>query len=338
MIDARMPRVASAAAWGSVAVMLATWAIVSLLGDRVWWSLPFLFGPRWLACLLFVGLLPALRWARPTALRAGALMVGVYCFGLLDLRLGLGRLEPDGTEMLRVMELNAGAGSRGGPKAATIVAALTQAQPDIVVVAECSVRLLEAIEAMGGWHARRSNTSLCLASRHAVLSWEARDPVDFWREGGAGAIARATLDTPGGVIRVGLVHLETPRDALDNYADLSTIPTLGTVTRQNIAQRERESRVARTWIFSGESLPTIVAGDLNLPIESAIYRRHWSELRNAFSRSGVGLGTTKRTRRWGIRIDHILTTEHFATRSARIGQSVGSDHLPLLAELTLSPR
>ncbi len=318
--------------------MIAAWATVSLLGDRVWWSLPFLFGPRWVAGVLFIGLLPALRLARPTALRNGALMMCVFLIGLLDVRVGLGRFEPGGTAVLRIMELNAGAGSSGGPKAETIVAAIEQARPDVVVVAECSGRLLEAIEAMGGWHAHRSSSSLCLASRHAVLRWEERDPMDFWKENGSGAIARATLNTPAGAVRVGLVHLETPRDALDHFPDLSSIPTLGNITRQNTAQRERESRVAREWIFSGGDFPTIVAGDFNLPIESAIYRRHWSDLRNSFSRSGVGFGNTKQTRRWGIRIDHILTTDDFATRWARIGQDVGSDHLPLLAELTLSPR
>jgi len=332
----RLPRLARVAAWSSVAAMVAAWAMVSLLGDRVWWALPFLFGPRWVAGALFVGVLPACWLARRTAVRAGALMLVVFCFGILDLRLGVGRLEPGGSAVLRLMELNAGAGSSGGPKAETILAAIEQERPDLVVVAECGAPLMEALEAMDGWQTRRSSTSLCLASRHTVLSWEERDPMDFWREGGAGAIARATISTPSGVVRVGLLHLETPRDALDNYADLSTIPTLGNVTRQNMAQRERESQVARAWLFTGEALPTIVAGDLNLPIESAIYRRHWSDLRNAFSRSGIGLGSTKRTRRWGIRIDHVLTTEHFATRWARLGQDVGSDHLPLVAELTFS--
>ena len=159
--------------------------------------------------------------------------------------------------------------------------------------------------------------------------------MDFWKQSGSGAIARATLATPAGVVRVGVVHLETPRDALDNFGDLSTIPTLGPVTRQNTEQRELESRVAREWIFRGEALPTIVAGGFHLPIESAIYRRHWSGLRNAFSRGGLGIGNTKRTRRWGIRIDHILTTDDFVTHHARIGRDVGSDHRPVSAELSL---
>jgi len=332
----RLTRLAQVAAWSSMAAMVAAWAAVSLLGDRVWWTLPFLFGPRWLAAVLFVGLFPALLLARRSALRAGAAMALIFFFGLMDLRLGLARLEPGQDVTIRVMELNSGAGSGGGPAVEQVLAEIDRVQPDVVVVAECSAALGDALSGIKGWHLRRATSSVCVASRHTMLSWEERDPMDFWKESGSGAIARATVETPRGVIRVGAVHLETPRDALDQFPDLSAIPTLGNVTRRNIAQRERESRVAREWIFSGETLPTIVAGDFNLPIESAIYRRHWGDLRNAFSRSGVGFGNTKETRLWGIRIDHILTTDHFVTDRVHLGQDVGSDHLPLVAELTFS--
>lgn len=338
MTERRLTRFAQVAAWSCATAMAGAWALVSLLGDRVWWSLPFLFGPRWLAGLLLVGVLPALVLARKSALGAGAAMTVLFLFGLLDLRIGLGRLERGEGQTIRVMELNSGAGSGGGPAVGQVLAEIGRLRPDVVVVAECSAALGDAISGMKGWHLRRATSSVCVASRYTMLSWEERDPMDFWKESGSGAIARATLETAGGVIRVGVVHLETPRDALDQFPDLSSIPTLGNVTRHNIAQRERESRVAREWIFNGDEYPTIVAGDFNLPIESAIYRRHWSDLRNAFSRSGLGFGYTKRTRLWGIRIDHILTTDHFVTARAQIGQDVGSDHRPLLAVLSLRAR
>jgi endonuclease/exonuclease/phosphatase family metal-dependent hydrolase len=120
--------------------------------------------------------------------------------------------------------------------------------------------------------------------------------------------------------------------------DLSTIPTLGELTRKNIAQRELESTLAREWIFAGENLPTIVAGDFNLPVESAIYRRHWADLRNAFSRSGLGTGYSKQTSFWGSRIDHILTTADIVTEHTWTAASTGSDHLPVLADLSVPVR
>lgn len=327
-------------AWLSAAAMLAAWICIAILGDRVWWTLPLLYGPRWAAGLLFAGLLPALVWARPSAVKAGLLMTPVFVFGLLDIRLPYGRLEAQEELSLRVMELNAGGGARGQreAKVAAILAEIARSEPQIVVIAECSTGIANAIKAEGDWFVERSNTGLCLASRWRLLEWERRDPKDIWKMNGAGGIARATVASPAGPIRIGMVHLETPREALEEFMDLSSIPTLGDETRKNMAQRELESTLAREWIFAGEYLPTIVAGDFNLPVESAIYRKHWADLRNAFSRSGLGTGYSKQTSFWGSRIDHILTTPDIVTRQAWITQSIGADHLPVYADLALPVR
>jgi endonuclease/exonuclease/phosphatase (EEP) superfamily protein YafD len=317
--------------------MIAAWACVAILGDRVWWTLPLLYGPRWAAGLLFAGLLPALVWARPSALKAGLLMLPLFVFGLLDLRVPYGTFEAERDLSVRVMELNSGGGVPGQreAKVAAILAEIERSQPQFVVIAECSVSTARALKEVEGWFVERSNTGLCFASRWRLIKWETRDPRDIWKMNGSGAIARAIVASPAGTVRVGLVHLETPREALEEFMDLSSIPALGDQTRHNIAQRELESTLAREWIFAGEDFPTIVAGDFNLPVESAIYRRHWSDLRNAFSRSGLGTGYSKQTSFWGSRIDHILTTADIVTRKAWTGQSVGSDHLPVYADLSL---
>ena len=110
-------------AWASTIAMLAAWGVVSGLGDRIWWALPFLYGPRWAAGALFVGILPAVVLARRTAIVAGGVMALVFGFGLLDIRLGLGRFEPKADTTLRIMEINAGSGSPTlHPTAATILA------------------------------------------------------------------------------------------------------------------------------------------------------------------------------------------------------------------------
>jgi len=55
---------------------------------------------------------------------------------------------------------------------------------------------------------------------------------------------------------------------------------------------------------------TIVTGDFNMPVESAIYRNTWSVFSNAFNTAGLGFGYTKITPKrgstYGTRIDHIL--------------------------------
>ena len=335
-----MIRLSQACAWLSVAAMLAAWVCVAVLGDRVWWTLPLLYGPRWATGLFFAGLLPALLFAPRSAVKAGLLMVPMFVFGLLDFHLPYSRLETPEALPVRVMELNSGGGGRGQREAkiSAILAEIERSQPQLIVIAECSAGVANAIRAEGDWSVEISNTKLCFASRWPLLEWEVRDPQDFWKMNGSGAIARAVVASPAGRIRVGLVHLETPREALEEFMDMSKIPTLGEQTRKNIAQRELESRVAREWIFAGEDLPTIVAGDFNLPVESAIYRRHWADLRNAFSRSGWGTGYSKQTSLWGSRIDHILTTADIGTEHTWTAASTGSDHLPVLADLSVPVR
>jgi endonuclease/exonuclease/phosphatase (EEP) superfamily protein YafD len=82
----------------------------------------------------------------------------------------------------------------------------------------------------------------------------------------------------------------------------------------------------------------ILAGDFNLPVDSAIYREHWSGFHDAFSDAGLGFGYTEwpRMRRciFGVRIDHVLTGDGWRCRRCWVGPDVGSDHLPLLADLS----
>jgi endonuclease/exonuclease/phosphatase (EEP) superfamily protein YafD len=320
----------------ATASMVVAWLLIRFLGDRVWWALPFLFGPRWVAAILFVAALPAILLAPRTAVRPVLIMAFVYVFGIIDFRLGLGRLLPSGAHTIRVMELNASAASGTTPVRMAILAEIGRIHPDIVVIAECSDSLQAVLASDKRWHVRAGGYRLCMASRFDILEWEQRDPSEFWGEGGSGAMAKATVITPSGAIRIGVLHLETPRNALEEYFDLSEIPRLGEITRKNTRQREKESRIAREWMFTGRQLPTLVVGDFNSPVESAIYRRHWGDLRNAFSRAGIGLGGTRRMRQWTVRIDHILASQEFSITWSAIGNPVGSDHLPIAADLSLS--
>jgi endonuclease/exonuclease/phosphatase (EEP) superfamily protein YafD len=84
----------------------------------------------------------------------------------------------------------------------------------------------------------------------------------------------------------------------------------------------------------GRDLPVVVAGDFNLPVESAILRNHWRSYDNVFSRCGRGLGYTKFTSLFGIRIDHVLTSPQWTCTGARVLRSpYGGDHAPLIADL-----
>lgn len=323
----------------SLGVLCFNYLIAGQLGDRVWWALPFLFGPRWLLALPLIGVLPWMLRAPRQALIPSLLGALLTCFGILDVHLGVARLTAGNGTPLRVLELNSGSGGGGMPSVPDVLAELQRTSPDLIMVAECgNGPLKDAFKSLQGYEYRGSGTSLCLLSRGKILEWDERNPDDIWKEGGSGAIVRAVVATASGPVRVGMVHLETPRDALDNFPDLSSIPTLGNIVRANTRQRDKESHLAREWILTGETRPTIVVGDFNLPIESAIFRRYWGDFRDAFSQSGIGSGHTKRTRWWGVRIDHVLMSPEIRTRRSFVGRDVGSDHLPLIADLVLLGR
>jgi endonuclease/exonuclease/phosphatase (EEP) superfamily protein YafD len=77
----------------------------------------------------------------------------------------------------------------------------------------------------------------------------------------------------------------------------------------------------------------LIAGDFNLPPESAIFRASWGGYTDAFPAAGCGYGYTKFTRWWGARIDHVLAGAGWQVRDCTVGPDVGSDHRPVLATL-----
>ncbi|WP_437475841.1 endonuclease/exonuclease/phosphatase family protein [Sorangium sp. So ce1014] len=126
------------------------------------------------------------------------------------------------------------------------------------------------------------------------------------------------------------LHLETPRDAIE--ALMHGLWKQAAEHDRVMALRTWESELARQWVDEAPH-PAVIVGDLNMPVDSAIYRRFWAGFENAFSHAGLGFGATKRTRWFGIRIDHVLAGPGWTTERAWIGPDLGSDHLPILADL-----
>src|SRR5207302_11334883 len=103
--------------------------------------------------------------------------------------------------------------------------------------------------------------------------------------------------------------------------------------RVNIDLRWHQSEVASRRAGQSDG-PLLIAGDFNLPTDSAIYRRHWSQYANAFSAVGLGFGHTKFTRWAGFRIDRVLAGPGWKFRSCQVGPDVGSDHRPVIAHVS----
>jgi endonuclease/exonuclease/phosphatase (EEP) superfamily protein YafD len=320
------------------------------------------YGPRLVVLLpvlpLALGALVVRRQALLPLAAAAAIAVGPIMGGrvsLATLGRGLPAAPPPGA--IRVLTFNA----RGGTALAFQLGdALRELQPDIALFQECDRILWDSLRTQPGLHVTR-HRSLCTASRWPIGGTDTMPRLAFAQmaqlgAGGDGLVARHQLDTPGGPLYVVNLHLETARKGLRGFMgtdgfipDGLEVPSSaesadeaaareGRLARGERAMvREAESERAARWATGDDqSIPLIVAGDFNIPVESAIYRRHWSPYRNAFDETGTGLGWSKREGALlRIRIDHILVTRRSGLRpiGAVVGPDLGSDHLPILADI-----
>ena len=80
--------------------------------------------------------------------------------------------------------------------------------------------------------------------------------------GEPGYVVRFVLDGPRGPIRVGNLHLETPRKGLEGLMQRDRRRL-----RMNTEIRDVESQLALQWVEEGAG-PLLVLGDFNTPVES----------------------------------------------------------------------
>lgn len=319
-------------AWGLTLAYLAGVSVYACLlwgtGDQWWVGTVLLFGPRWpiLTPPALLGPLGLVFHRQSLPWLFGAMVVAVWL--VMGLAVPWQRVSgwfsdtPDLT--LRVVTYNC------GETADEAVARMADAlQPDILTLNE--------------WHSERPLPDALTQRRHVgraggnvVLS---RLPIEKIEELPADGLKtwekralRCQLRTAVGSIQVVCVHLQTPRGGLSEVR--SSLWRGAEAVRRNTEERQLEAEVVSRFArgFSG---PSIVAGDFNTPVESRIYHRYWSRWQNAYSQAGCGLGYTKFTRGWGVRIDHVLVSSHWRVTSAWVGPDLGGDHRPVVSELAL---
>lgn len=312
--------------WLYVVSIALFWASLRFGGDRWWWATVLLFGPRWLAAVPLAALGPAALCVRRRLLWPLAGATGIVCFAVLGFcvpwRTWL--LFADERPTLRVLTLNI---DLSGADLSELSRLITEARPDVVAFQECGANHVPMILTTPEWQVVHKG-KLLLASRRPLE--EERAVVDDGRLGYWGTIAvRCRIQTAVGPTEVVNVHLETAREGLEavhweRWGGRATM-------RAEIERRAKISALASE--LAEDSGRTLVLGDFNMPVDSAIYRRDWSRYQNAFSRAGWGLGGSKMTRWFRIRIDHVLASGDWEIVRAWLGPQIGSDHRPLIADL-----
>jgi endonuclease/exonuclease/phosphatase family metal-dependent hydrolase len=156
-----------------------------------------------------------------------------------------------------------------------------------------------------------------------------RESLEF--AGGAGVVNTYRLGLDEAPIYVTNLHLETPRAGFELIRSGRLREGVEKV-REKSMLRGIELRRASAWVdyFDG---PHIILGDFNTPPESRAYREAWGDWKNSFSVAGKGFGGTRLNGWIRVRIDHILGSEDWKILDAWLERDVGSDHLPIAAEL-----
>lgn len=204
------------------------------------------------------------------------------------------------------------------PDMVRVAAYMEQTQADAVVLLELTPpqaeQLTPLLPSYPYFHIEPSRMGAAIFSK-----WPVRSAESVPLAPGGAIAARMTVDWNGTPVNVLGVHLNWP---------------LGP---RNSAFRNEELR-GLVDFSKAQHEPLIVAGDFNLTPWSEYFSAALDESGLHDAARGFGL-----VRSWpaqfspvGMRIDHCWLSPHWRSLSARIGPSLGSDHLPLMAELSLT--
>jgi vancomycin resistance protein VanJ len=327
------------ASWTYLFAVCLIAAVMWSLGDRWWPATILLFIGRWIFLLPLVVLVPGALVAARRALVPLVIAALVVIFPVMGARAGWRLLgaAPPGTQ-LRIVSFNVDGGAL---LVGHMQRLFDEMAPDVLAIQECGSELASSLVDLKDWQ-HHEVEGLCLLSRYPIrrASVMDRSALEALKEvggiGGSGAVVRYSIDTPGGPIEFTNLHLETPRKGLERL-DAFDVTTL----RANTELREIESDLARRWVnadLAESGVPFVIAGDFNTPVESRIFQRYWGDLTDVFSYAGTGLGMTRYNGWIRVRIDHVLIGPGWHADSCAIGHDYGSDHHPVIADITLLDR
>ncbi len=327
------------ASWCYLFLVVLLWLTMLIGGDCWWPATVILFAPRWVVALPLVVLLPLAGWHSRynlIPLLAGALIV----FGpFMGFNLPFGKTEAVDGKTLRVLTCNIANGKCNLEALSTLIA---ESQTDIVALQECPRDMAAALKLPSGWkHIQESDLAvLSQFPLRRVSLVSVTDPTHSWPRGCG---LQVIVEAPDQSLVFSSVHLTSPRYGLQHLLDRHTLVNLSRkeLLIEETRRRWQSSRSVQQAVAS-QKLPVIVAGDFNMPTTSSIYRELWKGYSNAFSIAGLGYGWTERADVRGIpvrvRIDHILAGNDLAVRVCAVGPDLGSDHLPLIADIEVVKR
>ncbi len=326
----------SVCVWLYVAGVFGVWLLLRLCGDRWWFATVMLFGPRWIYAAPWVVLSPLAAFVHRRLLWPLAAAAIVLLGPIMGLHLPWRTLvSPEGAT-IRVLTCNI---DRSATDVNRLGELVESTRPDVVALQECPEDVASTLKWPAGWSLCRFG-GLLIASPHTLQkeAWSQNvHPPCRWPPTNG---LRCRVEAPQGAFEFCCVHLTSPRWGLSEVLDHRTgvAPERSGNLSAATVERRLESEDLEKWI-DDQNRPWIAAGDFNLPADSVIYQRVWGKYDDAFSVAGFGFGYSKWTpiRGWtyGLRIDHILGSPGVKAIRCWVGPDVGSDHVPVLADLAL---
>lgn len=316
-----------ARASGLYVVFMVCYLILRLtLGERFWW-LALLNSFAIYTLLPLAVLLPAAMvshaWRYVTRLGFLALLA-VFWFG--PLFQPSGTVRPAGGLQLRVVTFNLH-GDRNEALEA-VDTWLREIDADIVLIQERpTVYAEEGLPALLDIYPTQSDqqvTRLYLLSKHPT---ELTDSDTRW--------TRSVVHVDGQDIAVYNVHFIYPFLDKGRFGLGKNI--LGWVASYDETERNQQIDDLLEYLES-ETLPYLVAGDFNASQHSMVYGSIVLALNDSFRKTASGLGSTWPAYFPVLRLDYVLYDNTFqALHSYRGPSGLGSDHLPVVADLELLP-
>ena len=320
------------ALWLYLALLVTVCLAIYWGGDRWWLSTIMMFGPKW----IYVAPLPILViWlavARASRREWLTLLVVtcVLLFPTMRLCLPWRTLVVSRRADIRLLTWNTGGNEVDTDPFKALIA---RVDPDIICLQECRVDLGTVFPE--SWTILRSgniviatpwdcDSQTVMTRQHPPSRWPR--PICHLIQVHLGAKS----------FHIATLHLQSPRYGLVEVTDSQTMiaPTRRMLLVAQTQNRRAESNQVSQRLADVDG-PLIIAGDFNTPTCSTIYRECWGMYKNSFSIAGFGIGNTVRVEQGGFqfaaRVDHILTSQHWAYTECWVGPDVGSDHVPLIA-------
>jgi endonuclease/exonuclease/phosphatase (EEP) superfamily protein YafD len=318
--------------------VIAAWAMIRGVGEDWWLATILLFMPRWFLLAPLPFLVGASAWVRRPAHwllhSATALVILGPLMGFV-IPASLFASTPSQTgSKLRIMTFN---GGRGTLRSDELIKLVEQERVDLICFQEnhSDARLEKFFSK--GWYRDRAGY---VASRYPIVA-ELEPLIDdsTTEVRYTARLIRVRVRIPSGQeILVASLHMPTLRQGLERF-----------VTKHPDRLKSQDARRlelhAAWWahqmdrvvgkLAEAQETPFLVGGDFNMPSDSTTMATLRGVFHFAFDETGWGYGYTKPSWLPWIRIDHIVSSPGWTFGHCWVGPDLGSDHLPLLAEVTL---